>query len=67
WAGSCASAYDIAYARDGLTPFLVSAQQAGRPVMDGRAMLVEQGALSFEWWTGQNAFRDVMTEALQCR
>lgn len=66
WADSCAFAYDVAYSAAGLTPFLVQAQQAGRPVKDGRAMLVEQGALSFEWWTGQNAFRDVMTEALQC-
>lgn len=67
WEGSCAGAYDVAYAADGLTPFLAKAQQSGRPVQDGRPMLVEQGALSFEWWTGQNAFRDVMTEALQCR
>jgi len=67
WSESSAFAYDIAYSKDGLTPFLTLAQQAGRPVKDGRAMLVEQGALSFEWWTGQNAFRDVMTEALKCR
>lgn len=66
WEGSEAVAYDVGYSGNGLTPFLEQAARHGRSVQDGRAMLVEQGALSFEWWTGKMARRDVMTEAIQC-
>jgi len=31
----------------------------------GLGMLIEQGALAFELWTGRNALRDVMREAVE--
>lgn len=58
-----ALAYDLAYTT-GLTPFLSEAYQHGLKVMDGRALLVEQGALSFEWWHGIMAPRKEMREAI---
>jgi shikimate dehydrogenase len=58
-----ALAYDLAYAKD-LTPFLVDAQANGLSVQDGRAMLMEQGAASFEFWWDQPAPRDVMMAAI---
>ncbi|MBA3726972.1 MAG: shikimate dehydrogenase [Armatimonadetes bacterium] len=55
--------YDLAY-RDGPTDFLERARSLGHRTIDGREMLVEQGALSLEWWTGQTAPRQVMREAI---
>ena len=46
------------------TPFLVSARRAGRPTLDGARMLLEQGALAFEAWTGRRAPRAAMAAAL---
>jgi shikimate dehydrogenase len=56
-------AYDLSY-QAGLTPFLQSAEQAGYSVIDGRAMLAEQGALAFEWWLNLPAPRQTMREVL---
>jgi shikimate dehydrogenase len=56
-------AYDLAYS-EGLTPFLAEAKMAGFSVVDGRSMLVEQGALSLEYWTGKEAPREVMRKAI---
>jgi len=56
-------AYDLMYA-SALTPFLSYAASLGMPTMDGRLMLMEQGALAFEWWTGLKAPRDAMMAAL---
>lgn len=55
--------YDLAY-REGPTDFLERAEALGHYVIDGREMLVEQGAISFEWWTGTAAPRDVMRRAV---
>lgn len=55
--------YDLAY-RDGPTDLLEHARSLGHRAIDGREMLVEQGALSLEWWTGQNVPRQVMREAV---
>lgn len=55
-----AVAYDLTY-RD--TPFLVAAREAGRKTLNGLAMLVHQGARSFELWTGHDAPLEVMWEA----
>lgn len=55
-----AIAYDLTY-RD--TPFLVAARESGRKTIDGLAMLVHQGARSFELWTGHDAPFDVMWSA----
>lgn len=55
--------YDMVYGWD-LTAFLRKAEFMGNPVIDGREMLVEQGALSLEWWLGRPAPREVMREAI---
>lgn len=46
------------------TAFLVGAQQAQRPLMDGRRMLLHQGALAFKLWTGKDAPVRIMSAAL---
>ena len=46
------------------TALLERARAAGHPTLDGRAMLVHQGARAFALWTGQPAPIDVMTAAL---
>jgi shikimate dehydrogenase len=47
------------------TPFLAGAARAGRPALDGAAMLLHQGALAFEAWTGRPAPRGAMAAALR--
>ena len=39
------------------TPWLLAARKRGLQITDGLAMLVEQGARSFEIWTGGKADR----------
>ena len=46
------------------TALLERAKAAGHSIVDGRAMLVHQGARAFAIWTGQTAPVDVMTKAL---
>ena len=46
------------------TPFLRAARQRGLPVLDGLAMLVYQGVIGFELWTGRKAPEAVMKQAL---
>ena len=55
--------YDVAY-REEPTDFLKRAAKIGCRTIDGREMLVEQGALSLEWWTGRIAPREVMRSAI---
>jgi len=45
--------------------FLKKAQERGARIITGLGMLVNQGALNFEIWTGEKAPRDVMMEALK--
>lgn len=52
-----AAAYDLTYRE---TPFLRAARAAGLVTIDGLAMLVHQGAKSFEIWTGQPAPVELM-------
>jgi shikimate dehydrogenase len=47
------------------TRFLAAARERGLPVLDGLAMLVYQGVIGFELWTGLKAPEAVMTEALR--
>lgn len=47
-----------------LTTVLARAQARGLRTIDGLGMLLHQGALAFERWTGQVAPLDVMREAL---
>jgi shikimate dehydrogenase len=55
-----AIAYDLTYRE---TPFLRTARMAGLTPIDGLAMLVHQGARSFEIWTGQPAPVELMWQA----
>lgn len=54
--------YDIIYKK---TPLLIEAEKRGAKIMDGSEMLIHQGALSFEIWTGVYPPIDVMREALK--
>lgn len=47
------------------TPFLKEARAAGATTLDGLGMLVYQGTIGFEMWTGQPAPADVMRRALE--
>jgi shikimate dehydrogenase len=55
--------YDLAYT-SGPTRFLREAFEAGLSIMDGRQMLVEQGALSLEFWISESAPRLDMYRAI---
>jgi len=55
--------YDMVYRR-GPTQLLKRARTEGCPTIDGREMLVGQGALSFEWWLNEPAPRDIMRRAI---
>ena len=55
--------YDLLY-RPGLTSFLHEARRARRPILDGRRMLLHQGALAFSLWTRTPAPLEVMARAL---
>lgn len=53
---------DLVY-RPGSTAWVRSAMKAGHPAADGLEMLLEQGALAFEYWLGINAPRTAMRAA----
>jgi shikimate dehydrogenase len=54
--------FDLTY---GDTPFLRSVRDRAAQVLDGLPMLVYQGALAFEWWTGLTAPREKMLAAVR--
>lgn len=67
---------DLGAARDGMlvcdvvfnppqTPLVKAAKARGLPVLDGLSMLVYQGVIGFELWTGQPAPEAVMKQALR--
>jgi shikimate dehydrogenase len=53
---------DLVY-RDGGTELLQEAERRGCRVVDGLEILVRQGALSFQIWTGRSPSLDVMRQA----
>jgi len=53
---------DLVY-RSQPTPLLAAAGGLGARTVDGLEILVAQGALSFELWTGRPAPREVMADA----
>jgi shikimate dehydrogenase len=53
---------DLIYHRE--TAFLREARRRRLPSLGGVGMLLHQGALSFEYWTGQKAPVSVMRKAL---
>lgn len=55
---------DFVY-RSGSTQLLAAARAHGLPTLDGLEILVAQGALSFELWTGRQAPVDVMRRAVR--
>lgn len=58
-----ATVYDLAY-RQGPTDFLSHALLEGAAVIDGREMLVGQGAVSLNWWLGVEPPVDAMRKAV---
>ena len=56
--------YDTIYRKD-FTPLVRAARLRDCPAIDGLGMLLHQGALSFEIWTGQKAPRAAMQAALE--
>ncbi|MGQ0712345.1 MAG: shikimate dehydrogenase [Gemmatimonadaceae bacterium] len=58
-----AAVLDLVY-RPGETAWVRAARSRGHHAVDGFCMLLEQGALGFEWWLGIAAPRDVMRAAL---
>ncbi len=57
-------AVDVVY-RPRVTPFLRHAAAAGARTVDGAGMLLHQGVVAFEAWTGREAPLEVMRRALQ--
>ncbi len=55
-------AVDIVYVPE-VTPFLAAAREHGMRTLGGLPMLIYQGALAFELWTGASAPIDVMFDA----
>jgi shikimate dehydrogenase len=55
---------DLVY-RSGSTPLLAAAAAHGAGTVDGLDVLVAQGALSFELWTGRRAPLEVMRRAVR--
>lgn len=47
-----------------ITSFLSEGTRRGHPVVGGEGMLIEQGAMAFELWTGSKAPTTVMRQAL---
>lgn len=56
--------YDLVYT-ERVTPFLAAAQRARRRGVNGLGMLLHQGAVAFEHWTGATAPVEVMRRALR--
>jgi shikimate dehydrogenase len=54
---------DLVY-REGTTPLLAAARERGVATLDGLEVLLAQGALSFELWTGRRAPLEVMRQAI---
>jgi shikimate dehydrogenase len=59
-----ASVFDLSYEREGDTECVAWAKRKGIPSSDGLSMLLFQGALSFEIWTGRAAPVQKMVEAI---
>ena len=62
--GSGAACLDLVYRRSGPTAFVQLARAQGRRADDGLAMLISQGARSWQRWFGVSPDRDVMWRAV---
>ena len=56
--------FDMVYRPQGDTPLVTWAEKNGVPAVDGRLMLLHQGAFAFEHWFGQPIPLAAMREAL---
>jgi shikimate dehydrogenase len=56
--------FDMVYRPQGQTPLVAWAERNGVPAVDGRLMLLHQGAFAFEHWFGQPVPLAAMREAL---
>jgi shikimate dehydrogenase len=56
--------FDMVYRPQGETPLVAWAHRKGVPAVDGRLMLLHQGAFAFEHWFGQPVPLVAMREAL---
>jgi len=61
---STAAIYDLVY-NPRETKLVKDARAAGLSATSGLGMLIEQAALSFEIWTGQNPSRDILLNAIE--
>ncbi|MHB8533029.1 MAG: shikimate dehydrogenase family protein [Solirubrobacteraceae bacterium] len=61
--GEYAYVVDLVYRSRSITPLLAAAASRGARTIDGLEILIAQGALSLELWTGCAAPREVMREA----
>jgi shikimate 5-dehydrogenase len=60
----CAAGLDMVYRKEA-TRFVAMFRALGKPVLDGRAMLVAQGTASFErFFPGEQAPREIMAAAV---
>ena len=59
-----AAVLDLVY-RPHETAWVRAARQQGHAAVDGLCMLLEQGALAFEWWFDIAAPRDIMRDAVR--
>lgn len=64
--GTVDAAMDLVYAAEP-TVFVRLAEGKGVRAVDGREMLIQQGAVAFERWWGREAGMDVMRAALESR
>jgi len=56
--------YDVVYSRDQETRLIRDAKSIGLRAENGLSMLLYQGVLAFEFWTGRKAPVEIMQEAL---
>ena len=63
WLQSSTTVYDIVYTPP-MTTLLTAADEKGCPIVGGIGMLVHQGAIAFERWTGVEPCVNTMREAL---
>jgi shikimate dehydrogenase len=64
WLRSEHRLFDMVYRPQGDTPLVTWAERNGVPAVDGRLMLLHQGAFAFEHWFGQPVPLAAMREAL---
>jgi shikimate dehydrogenase len=65
--GGYACVADLVYRADGDTGLIAAARRRGVPVVDGLEVLVRQGALSLQAWTGREPPLDSMRAAARGR